>query len=75
MPVGEVVLVRGRVWFALFPSALTQLAAADYGTGEDENGDAQRDANDDGQPVVENDLLGMPLLQSSHTRALGVQVL
>lgn len=75
MPIREVVLARGWVWFALFPSALTQLTAADYGTCEDENGDAQRDANDDGQPVVENNLLGIPLLQSPHTRALGVQVL
>lgn len=75
MPIGEVVLARGWVWFALFPSALTQLTATHDGTGEDENGDAQRDTNDDGQPVVENNLLGIPLLQSPHARALSVQVL
>lgn len=75
MSIGEVVLAWGWVWFALFPSTLTQLTAADDGTCEDENGDAQRDANDDGQSVIKDNLLGMTLLQSPHTRALGVQIL
>lgn len=76
MPVGEVVLARWWVRFALlFPSALAQLTAAHYGPGEHKYRDAQGDAYDDGKPVVEDHLLGMQLFQRPHTRALGIHVL
>ena len=74
MPVGEEILRRGRLWLVLLPSVLAHLAAADYGSRDNEDEDAQRHAYDDGQPVVQHHV-GLRLLQGLHARAFRVQVL